>query len=60
MQAWIGDRQHEQCQVPCSKLPGAGLELPVKGNRGVYLLTNLAVELEHSVRCSKGIVTDLI
>ena len=36
-------------------------ELPVKVNCGVYrLLTNLAVELEHSVRYWKGVVTNLI
>lgn len=38
-----------------------GWELPGKGNGGVYLLlTNLAVDLEHSVRRWKGIITNLI
>lgn len=37
------------------------LELPGKVNCGVYLLlTNLAGELDHSVRRWKGIVTNLI
>lgn len=37
------------------------LELPGKVNGGVYLLlTNLAVEPEHSVQSWKGMVTDLI
>ena len=42
-------------------LPLLGWELPGKGNCGVYLLlTNLTVDLEHSVRRWKGIVTNLI
>lgn len=40
---------------------GLGFALPVEGNCGVYLfLTSLALTLEHSARCWKGIITNLI